>query len=238
MSAALYQTGGLRWWSEQEIDHRTLTTKVLHDTIQDALVVVNNAWWFGRVEAPMIMPRSAIAPGYGDDDIWTLEAPLMGDGCALRPETTAGSYMLARREMKAGRIKPPLCVWQVGKSFRRETNDGASASKLRFYEFTQAEWQCIYGADTKADYRAAILPQVQRKLSWLSGSEARIVPSDRVPDYSMRTDDIEVLRPNGKWTEVCSVSTRTDFSDEHLVLEIAVGLDRVVEIAGESGVLS
>jgi glycyl-tRNA synthetase len=117
----------------------------------------------------------------------------------------------------------------VGKSYRREKSDGANAAKLRFFEFTQAEWQCIYGLNTMADYRAVIMPALLDKISWLTDRETRIVPSDRLPGYSLRTDDIEVDF-NGRWTEVASISTRTDFEGAQ-VLEIAIGIDRVVDVA-------
>ena len=67
------------------------------------------------------------------------------------------------------------------------------------------------------------------------GIDARIVPSDRLPDYSERTDDVELMWKKS-FTEVCSVSTRTDFSldsqnIDYRVLEIAVGMDRLVCMA-------
>lgn len=68
------------------------------------------------------------------------------------------------------------------------------------------------------------------------GLPARVVPSDRLPSYSLTTMDAEV--DNGdKWMEVCSISKRTDFpakarfgerTVDILVLEIAIGLDRCV----------
>jgi glycyl-tRNA synthetase (class II) len=80
-----------------------------------------------------------------------------------------------------------------------------------------------------ADYRAVIMPALLDKISWLTDRETRIVPSDRLPGYSLRTDDIEVDF-NGRWTEVASISTRTDFEGAQ-VLEIAIGIDRVVDVA-------
>lgn len=67
------------------------------------------------------------------------------------------------------------------------------------------------------------------KISWITDREARIVPSDRLPGYSLHTDDIEV-NFNGRWTEVASISTRTDFEGAQ-VLEIAIGIDRLVDVA-------
>jgi glycyl-tRNA synthetase len=68
----------------------------------------------------------------------------------------------------------------------------------------------------------------------------RIVQSDRLPDYSLRTMDIEVWNED-KWMELCSISKRKDFTKkaiiqvknkiiekELLVLEIATSSDRIV----------
>jgi len=55
-------------------------------------------------------------------------------------------------------------MWQVGKSFRRELTDGATAAKLRFLEFTQLEFQCIYSSNTKADYREPLIDLVQTEI--------------------------------------------------------------------------
>lgn len=221
----LKETAQLRWWNESELEYRDLCRDRLHGLIQRTLLEMNPAWRFERVEGPMLVPRSMVNEGYSDSDLWTVEGRL-GEGTAcLRPETTKTTYLAAQ-----GR-KLPLCIWQVGKSFRQERNDGASAKKLRFFEFTQAEWQCIYPETTKADYRDAIMERLATELGWLCRKEWRIVPSDRLPGYSTCTEDIEVLRGD-RWTEVCSVSDRTDFKGAK-VLEIAVGLDRVVDIAGE-----
>jgi glycyl-tRNA synthetase len=242
MSHALLSTGQLRWWSGEEIEFREDAIRHLSRCIQNSLLGINRAWRFERVEGPTLVPRSMVKEGYTEDDLWTVHGLIEGGEATMRPETTATSYMAARRLIGNGTEKEqgkklPLCVWQVGRSFRREASDGANAAKLRFFEFTQAEWQCIYGLGTMADYREAVLEPLKAKLGWLCGvsqDEVRIVPSDRLPGYSERTDDVEVLRANGRWTEVCSVSTRTDFEGAK-VLEVAVGLDRVVDIAGETG---
>jgi glycyl-tRNA synthetase len=111
---------------------------------------------------------------------------------------------------------------------------------MRLKEFYQQEFQCIYTADTLNDYHAAILEPVRKMLGEVIGLPTRIVESDRLPSYSLKTMDVEV--DNGdKWMEVCSISKRTDFPEKAkfqtkkglvekdlLVLEVAIGLDRVV----------
>ena len=68
-----------------------------------------------------------------------------------------------------------------------------------------------------------------------------VTASDRLPDYAQVTTDVEVWNQD-KWMEVCSISRRTDFPGraafkaksggtaerDILVLEIAIGLDRLV----------
>ena len=232
MSEAHYKFGGLRFWNEREIMLRDHATARLAHVIQTTLRDVNKAWSFQRVEGPILTPRARISSAYDGDDVWLLQASL-GDGEAvLRPETTPSSYICAEHLIKSGAEKMPLCVWQSGKSFRRETNDGASASKLRFYEFYQLEFQCIYAPNTKADYRHAVRHAVEREIGALTGKPTRIVTSDRLPTYSQITEDVEVLRPGSSWTEMCSISTRTDFENA-IVLEVAIGLDRLVSVMGE-----
>jgi glycyl-tRNA synthetase len=235
LSQAYWKFGGLRFWSEDELAYRDLAVREINRAVERELMSLNRAWEFIRCEAPMLVPASTLNPAYTADDVWMLESPIGAEQpVAMRPETTAGSYEVARQILSSTKIKPPLAIWQVGKSYRRETNDGASASKLRFNEFTQAEWQCIYKADSMADYRAAVEEPLRTTLAWLCRrQDARIVPSDRLPSYSQVTNDVEVLRSSGRWTEVCSISTRTDFGEGFLVLEVAVGIDRVVDIAGE-----
>ena len=110
---------------------------------------------------------------------------------------------------------------------------------MRLKEFYQQEFQCIYAADTLNDYQEKVLEPVRAFMEKILGKPARLVESDRLPDYSLRTMDVEV--DNGdKWMEVCSISKRTDFPQkvkfnnktaiekDMLVLEIAIGLDRCV----------
>lgn len=242
MSEALYDLGGLRFWSEREILVRDQAVQTLVQGLSKALQTLNSAWTFHRMEGPLLTPRKFISEAYDDSDIFLLEAQLGDQKAALRAETTASSYLYAERLLKTGGARPPVCVWQVGKSFRRETNDGARASELRYNEFYQAEFQCIYKNDTKADIRGCVEPVIERLIRQITRSpDSRIVPSDRLPAYSTETRDVEVpfftgeslpdREPVMKWKEMASISTRTDFPIENmLVLEVAVGVDRLVAV--------
>ena len=137
------------------------------------------------------------------------------------------------------RVKLPLCVWQAGKSFRREQDHATKHMRLK--EFHQMEFQCAYAADTANDYHAACLEPVRKMIAAQVAMPTRLVPSDRLPDYAEVTTDVEVWNQD-KWMEVCSISRRTDFPGKAsfaakgdgtalrdvLVLEIAIGLDRLV----------
>lgn len=141
---------------------------------------------------------------------------------------TPSSYAMARHI--GGKL--PFCVWQAGKVFRRETNDGASAAKLRFSDFWQLEFQCIYRTDTKVDYLDELIKRLSRHVERFTDRGVRVIPSDSLPRYSESTLDIEVYY-NFKWREIASCSIRTDFSADTRVCEIAFGLDRIATIACE-----
>lgn len=227
MSYALYPSGQLRFWTEHEIETREWFILQNLRAVQEALWGINKAWFFLRTEGPLLTPYSHINPAYGPDDVWWTQGHISDEKAVLRPETTASSYLYAKDRMKNG-FRAPLCVWQAGKSFRRETNDGASASKLRFFEFWQQEFQCIYHSEkTKADYRPMIEAVVKSAIENATRENCRVVPSDRLPQYSEMTNDIEAFY-NGRWTEMASISTRLDFDADHKVLEVAIGLDRLV----------
>lgn len=235
MSEALYNLGGLRFWNEREIRQREQFIDLAVFEVREALLSLNPAWSFWRCEGPCLSPRDQISNAYTNDDLFVTNHRAGGGLLALRAETTPSSYAFARYIMaKEKRARAPLCVWQAGKSFRRETNDGASAAKLRFNEFYQLEFQCIYRADTKADYRAALIAELAPLVERFTTKDVRVVESDRLPSYSESTLDLEVdlgIGPAPKWREVASCSIRTDFADDMRVCEIAIGLDRIVEVS-------
>jgi glycyl-tRNA synthetase len=228
MSEPLYKFGGLRFWSQEEIELREAFTLSTSRLVTRTLSGINGAWRHYRTEGPCLSPRDRISAEYSDDDLFQTNHIAGGAPLYLRAETTPSSYAYAR--YIGGKM--PLCVWQSGKVFRRETNDGASASKLRFNDFHQLEFQCIYREDTKADYRKSLLDVLGPHVARFTGSDVRTAASDRLPSYSESTIDIEALH-NGHWREVASCSIRTDFSKETRVCEIAFGLCRIATIASE-----
>jgi glycyl-tRNA synthetase len=196
-----------------------MVERFLVKEVSDCLRGMNKAFEVLQVEAPILTPLGQINPNYTIADFFGVT----GDELALRPETTAGSYMYAEYLLAHTELKTrlPLCIWQHGKSFRREQNQ--ITKNMRLKEFYQLEFQCIYAANTANDYSKTVIPTVQRAISQLIGP-CRVEDSDRLPDYSERTVDVICEKTD---MEVCSISLRKDFPNAK-VLEVAVGTDRCV----------
>ena len=237
----LYDVNALVHWNEREILARDAMIQFFAAEVAAMLRGLNPAFDIRRVEAPILTPRALISAAYGDDEVWA-QARLSPDDhdLVLRPETTPGTYAYMRRLLDSHqRVKLPLCVWQAGKSFRREQDQATKHMRLK--EFHQMEFQCAYAADTANDYHAACLEPVRQMVATMVAMPTRLVPSDRLPDYAQVTTDVEVWNED-KWMEICSISRRTDFPGKAqfaakgggtverdvLVLEIAIGLDRLV----------
>lgn len=218
-----YETNGLVVWNAREIELRDAMTRRFAIGVEKILRGTNRVWLFERIEAPTLTPRALINPNYGDADLWTQGDTVL----VLRPETTMGSYAHARSLIGGGRKVLPLCVWQAGKSYRKEQDK--SLANMRLKEFYQQEFQCLFSADSKADYQAMVIDPLSALLASEIGRETRIIPSDRLPDYSLKTLDVEAATDKG-WMEVCSVSLRRDFAEGISVLEVAIGLDRCVRL--------
>lgn len=240
MSLALYDLGGVRFWTPEETKRRARIKEDLVSCVETTLLDLNQMWRILEVETPALMPMSRMNPNYDSSDVFILQdAPGGEEQWALRAETTDGSYALAQHILRTTTTKPPLCVYQVGRSYRRETSDGATAAKLRFNEFQQLEFQCIYGESTAAPIAETLRRNLLPRVSALTSREARLVESDRLPSYATETIDIEVLTSSGDWREVASTSRRTDFPQvagmkfNCLCFEVAFGLDRMVELSGE-----
>lgn len=244
---SLYEVNALVHWDERHVLARERIAAQVSVEVAQFLRGVNPAWDVRRVEAPILVPRSMISDAYGDADVYR-QARLGPDDhdLVLRPETTPTTYAYMRHLLNGhGRVRPPLCVWQMGKSFRRE--QAQPLTRMRLREFHQMEFQCAFTADTGADYQELCLEPVRRALGLATGHETRIVPSDRLPAYSRRTMDVEAWAARDeRWMELCSISLRTDYPDAWvsvdkkgnrrenaiLVLEIAVGLDRCARLWG------
>src|SRR5271157_1261002 len=232
----LYGVNGLIFWTEREINARKIVESHLVQAMKDSLKKMNRAWEFIQVEAPILTPQEFVNKNYSINDMWAFEYERISHHDAhnitghqttyiARPETTMGSYEYAKYLLNPHneiKVRMPLVVWQHGKSFRREQDQPTKFMRLK--EFHQLEFQCIFGLTTAMDYGLKLLADVATALTRLTG-ETRIVASDRLPDYSESTMDIEHAESG---MELCSVSRRTDFEGAK-VLEVAVGTDRVVK---------
>jgi glycyl-tRNA synthetase len=213
----LYQVNGLLFWTERDILFRRHCEETLVQAMTETLKTVNPAWEFFRVEAPMLTPNVSINPNYTSEDVFQIE------DLTLRPETTMGSYAYARHVLdpyQGRKCRMPVCVWQHGKSFRREQDQ--VTKNMRLKEFYQLEFQCVYGLTTAADYHTPVVEAVRSTISALVNAPCEIEESDRLPSYSTQTTDVIA-----RGMEVCSISRRTDFEGAH-VLEVAVGTDRLI----------
>jgi glycyl-tRNA synthetase len=238
---SLYRANGLVHWTERDIRLREMMITHFAGEVSAFLKSTNPAWDIRRVEAPVLTPRELVSAAYGAQDVFLQQQLSPHDHeLVLRPETTPSTYAYMQHLLSGHeRVRLPLCVWQAGKSFRREQDQPTKHVRLK--EFWQMEFQCAYAADTANDYHAAAVEPVRRMIGAMTRLPSRVVPSDRLPAYSQVTADVEV--DNGdKWMEIASISRRTDFPQtvritgkggavrelDVLVLEIAIGLDRCV----------
>jgi len=224
----IYNSNGLMFWNEQQIALRNSFVTYFVGEVKKHLLSMNSAWHFEQVEATILTPFKYVNQNYTRDDIFSTEPELAPDILVMRPETTMGSYEYAKHLLNTHnntKIRMPLVVWQAGKSFRNELD--LVTKNMRLKEFYQLEFQCIYSTKTANDYYTAAIPLMLESFVKFFGTACRIVDSDRLPDYSERTVDIEIFIPGNKWMELCSISKRKDFDGAH-VLEIAIGLDRLL----------
>jgi len=235
----IYKINGLVHWTEREIRLRERFITEFEYDVRAFLLGTNPAWNISRVEGPLLTPLGLISAAYTPSDVFVQETFENETPLVLRPETTPATYAWMCHLIEQQEARFPMCVWQAGKSFRREQDQ--VSKNMRLKEFYQMEFQCAFTADSANDYHGASLEPVRRMLESAICLPTRLVESDRLPAYSQITMDVEV--DNGdKWMEVCSISRRTDFpmkarfankkgevvEKELLILEIAIGLDRCV----------
>jgi glycyl-tRNA synthetase len=221
----LYNSNGLIFWSEEEIALRDRLKQHFVSAINTNLKIQNRGFEMVQVEAPLITPKYFINANYSREDMFVFDANKGGDEeFVLRPETTMGSFAALEYLLNPHNVrqyKLPLCVWQHGKSFRREQDQPTKFMRLK--EFYQLEFQIAFSATTANDYSISLIPAVQKAISEMIGP-CRIEASDRLPDYSESTTDIICEKSD---MEVCSISKRKDFKLGK-ILEVAIGTDRCV----------
>lgn len=219
--ANLYNVNGLVFWSEEEIRIRNMFVEHMVSAVRRSLLSMNQAFKLVQCEAPILTPSSKINPNYSVDDFYMI------DQLALRPETTMGSYAYARHILSGyhdPKFKPPICVWQHGKSFRREQDQPTKFMRLK--EFYQLEFQILFAANTSNDYYPRLVEDVRKALAELL-INCKTEKSDRLPSYSDETTDVIFVEPEQEM-EICSISRRKDFDSKINNIEVAIGTDRCV----------
>jgi hypothetical protein len=204
-------------WNEQEIVRRESLIREIPLLLNKTWSELNRAVRMHRVETPILTPadrlQSHIDVGF--------ELINTGARGYLRPETTAGTFEAfgLMYENKELRKELPVCLWQVGLSFRDEKySEAMRASKLRLVQFYQMEFQLFASEGSKAPY---IESAIQALVDTYGGE---IVVADELPHYSEKTLDWHIGD-----LEVAGCSVRKDW--EHgTVFEVAIGLDRLVAL--------
>ena len=144
----LYDKNGILFWSEEEIKLRKFFEEYFHHRILSSLKKQNSAFQSIQIEAPLLTPSEFINKNYTNEDVYKLDNNL-----TLRPETTAGSFIYAKNILSGYsdiKYKPPIMIWQHGKSFRKEQDVPSRFMKLK--EFYQLEFQIIFSLNTSNDY--------------------------------------------------------------------------------------
>lgn len=211
----------LVYWNEREIKLRNQIAEDIILQMHNSAREINKQWTFHRIEAPVLIDRSLIHPNYNETDYYTVDEEL-----ALRPETTATSYLYAVDHLKHHSNKKalPFCVVQLGLSFRKEQDK--TLKHMRLKSFYQLEFQFLCATDSKADYVTYFRNAAEEAISdWYPIIKRE--PSDRLPCYSNSTEDLITVDDNPM--ELASMSDRTDFPDSNIRnIEIAIGIDRLI----------
>jgi len=209
---------GFVFYDEKDIFNREYLIKNISIELKNKLFRLNKAIDFRQIETSLLQDKESIDNEYFLEKNYIFET---NEDFCLRPETTKGSYNIAKYLLKHYEAKLPLCVWQSGKSFRNEQDK--TFKNIRLKEFYQLEFQLLYSNTTKADY-----PNILKEFIFsfyeneFSKYKVEMELSDRLPKYSLETTDIII---NG--LEVCSMSLRNDFENNINNFEISIGLDRL-----------
>ncbi|MFN7754980.1 MAG: hypothetical protein ACK5O9_03950 [Holosporales bacterium] len=203
-------------WNEREILRRESLIREIPALLSDAWRDLNTAVSFERVETPILTPAKFLQ-SHIDAKFELIDTGRRG---YLRPETTAGTFEamnLKFPQQHSWRKYAPLCLWQVGLSFRDEEKpDTMRASKLRLVQFYQLEFQLFCLPGTKAPYLDIAMDALLKAY----GGEC-VIPDD-LPHYSEHTLDWHI-----DGLEVAGLSLRKDWP-HGMVFEVAIGLDRLV----------
>ena len=205
------------YWNEREILRRESLIREIPALLLCGWQNLNPSVKMRRCETPILTP-----PDYLKSHIDTGFNLIKAGESYLRPETTIGTYTAIDMDFpdKAAMKKwLPMCYWQVGCSFREESNpDTMRVSKLRLRQFYQMEFQLFASAGSKAPYLETALDLLVKNYG---GSHKS---ADELPHYSEKTLDWFIGD-----LEIAGCSIRKDWQ-YGMVFEIAIGLDRLVAL--------
>lgn len=211
---------GLIVYDEYDIALRNSFVALITLALKWILLGVNPVIKFMQIETSALTP-----PAYLKAHIEANFELIRAEKLYLRPETTRGTYealklIYPQREQLKKAL--PVCVWQVGKSFRNEQN--RPFPELRFKEFYQLEYQLVYAENTRVDYHGFVMSGLSKYLPTILGVKLSSETVDNLPHYSSSTTDLYAAGH-----EIVAISNRNDF--DYPVLEISCGLDRLCAIA-------
>ena len=133
----------------------------------------------------------------------------------LRPETAQGIFANFRNVLDTTRIKVPLGIAQIGKSFRNEVTTKAFIFRTREFEQAELEFFCEPGTDEQWYEHWK-----EQRFNWylsLGLKKDNLRFRDHDPDelahYAKACVDVEYRFPFGRgdWQELEGVANRTDF---------------------------
>ena len=133
----------------------------------------------------------------------------------LRPETAQGIFANFRNVLDTTRIKVPLGIAQIGKSFRNEVTTKAFIFRTREFEQAELEFFCEPGTDDEWYEHWK-----EQRFNWylnLGLKKENLRFRDHDPDelahYAKACVDVEYRFPFGRgdWQELEGIANRTDF---------------------------
>ncbi len=138
------------------------------------------------------------------------------DAAFLRPETAQGIFVNFKNVLDSSRVRVPVGIAQIGKSFRNEITPRNFTFRSREFEQMEIEFFC-HPSESRKWYEY----WRNRRMKWwqdlgLSGSRLllREHHADELSHYSIGTADIEYafpFLPEGEFGELEGVAHRGDF---------------------------
>ncbi|MCF0233489.1 MAG: glycine--tRNA ligase, partial [Thermoguttaceae bacterium] len=163
------------------------------------------------------------------------------DAAFLRPETAQGIFANFKNVVDSTRVRLPLGVAQIGKSFRNEITPRNFTFRSREFEQMEIEFFC-HPSESEAWYKF----WRDRRYNWyvemgLAGDRLRMREHDKaeLAHYSVGTADIEYafpFLPEGEFGELEGVAHRGDFDlRSHMEGKLVRGAEGLELEKGEDG---